>query len=83
MSQRIAIDFAPGEGALNRIVGLIERRGFVVRGVVMTDRDGRGTLNVDIDPRDPSRSIDILSLQLARLHDVRSISFVPPAAEAA
>ena len=83
MTSRVAIEFAPAEGALVRIVGLVERRGFLVRGVAMTDRDGRGTLTLDVEPRDAARSLDVLSLQVGRLHGVRSVSFVPPAAEAA
>jgi acetolactate synthase II small subunit len=33
MTDRIEIEFRPSEGAILRLIGLVERRGFEVRGV--------------------------------------------------
>jgi len=63
------------EGALQRIIGLVERRGFVVAGVTM--QAGTGTvayLAMDLRARDDSRNIDILVRQIARLVDVRRVA---------
>lgn len=74
MSERIAIDFAPAEGAVIRILGLVERRGFIVRAIAMADGDGVGRMTLDVEARDAGRRLDVLDLQLRRLHDVREVS---------
>ncbi len=75
MSGRIDIDFAPAEGAVLRMLGLVERRGFELRGIEMAEREGRGSLSIEVSPRDPSRSLQIVAGQLKRLVEVRSVSF--------
>jgi acetolactate synthase II small subunit len=71
---RIEIDFAMNEGAVLRMLGLVERRGFEVRGISMAEaRDGRGALALDVRPRDASRSLEVVAGQLQRLHDVDSV----------
>ena len=91
MSARIGIEFDNVEGAVIRLLGLIERRGFVLRGVTMAERDGDGasgrasasgrvssaSMTVELVARDPSRRLDVLELQLRRLHGVRDISTNP------
>ncbi|CAA9535948.1 MAG: hypothetical protein AVDCRST_MAG91-3343 [uncultured Sphingomonadaceae bacterium] len=69
MVTRLNIAFAPGEGALVRMLGLVERRGFDVRGVSMAD----GSMMLDVEARDGSRRLDMLDLQLRRLVDVRDV----------
>ncbi len=66
---RLTIAFAPGEGALVRVLGLVERRGFDVRAIDMAD----GSLILDVEPRDAARAVDMLDLQLRRLVDVHDI----------
>ena len=71
---RIEIDFAMNEGAVLRMLGLVERRGFEVRGIRMAEaRDGRGALALDVRPRDAGRSLEVVAGQLQRLHDVGSV----------
>ena len=77
MTGRIHVDFDAAEGALLRMVGLVERRGFVVGGVSMAARDGRGSLSLDVEPRDSSRRLEVIAAQLRRLHDVRNVSILP------
>ena len=74
MNGRMVIGFEPADGAVIRMLGLVERRGFVVRRIAMADEGGSGSLTVDVEPRDPSRRLEVLELQLARLQEVRSIS---------
>lgn len=71
---RIEIDFALAEGAVLRMIGLVERRGFEVSGIAMAEREGRGSLALDVRPRHPSRRLDVIAGQLRRLHDVQSVS---------
>ena len=73
MSDRIQITFIPGEGAVLRMLGLGERRGFVVRGSAMSEDSRSGSIAMDVEARDPLRRLDVLSRQLERLIEVRSI----------
>jgi acetolactate synthase regulatory subunit len=77
VSARIHVDFDAGEGALLRMVGLVERRGFVIGGVSMAAVEGRGSLSLDVEPRDASRRLDVIAAQLRRLQDVRDVSILP------
>ncbi len=73
MTERIEIDFAMAEGAMLRVLGLVERRGFEVRGVSMRGEGEQGSLRLDVRPRDASRRLDIVAGQLRRLADVRHV----------
>lgn len=73
------IGFEAADGAVLRILGLVERRGYVVRGIAMAEQNsGAASMTLDVEPRDQGRSIDVLELQLTRLQEVRSISHFPP-----
>ena len=75
MSGRIDVDFAFAPGAVLRMLGLVERRGFDVRGIEM---DGAaGSLSLVVEARDSGRRLDVVAGHLRRLHDVRSVSFTP------
>lgn len=69
---RMFIEFAAAEGAMVRMLGLVERRGFIVHRAAMAEQPcgRRATLALTVEPRDESRSIDRLALQLGRLHGV-------------
>ena len=75
MSAEIRIDFAMAEGALLRLLGQIERRGFEVRGIALQAAEGEGHLALDVAPRDPGRRLEVIAAQLRRLHDVRHVQF--------
>lgn len=77
MTGRLQIDFTPAEGAVVRMLGLVERRGFDIGGVTMSAADGQGSMTLDVAARDPGRRLDVLDLQLRRLVDVRDVSVVP------
>ncbi len=55
MNGRVVIDFAAGEGAVIRMLGLVERRGFLVRGIAMEEQAAGASLTLDIKPHDSSR----------------------------
>jgi acetolactate synthase regulatory subunit len=73
---RMFIEYAAGEGAMVRMLGLVERRGFIVRRAAMAEQPcgRRATLALTVEPRDASRSIDVLALQLGRLHGVGRVA---------
>ncbi|MDP9163439.1 MAG: hypothetical protein M3N06_05015, partial [Pseudomonadota bacterium] len=64
--QRVTVEFEPGEGAIGRIVGLVERRGYELRGLSMDHEGTRAALTLDLAARDAGRKLDILGLQLCR-----------------
>jgi len=87
MNGRLVIAFRDEEGAVGRIVGLIERRGFVLRGIAMSgEAPGAGgglghKLTLDVAARDASRRLDVLDLQLMRLDGVSQVSTIAAAKE--
>lgn len=78
MTERISIEFKAAEGAVSRVLGLVERRGFRVRGLSMAEQGESGSLTMDVDIRDAGRRLDVLGLQLSRLAEVSSVSFSDP-----
>ena len=84
MSARILIDFAMAEGAVPRMLGLVERRGFQVRGIGMEEDEAGETasLTLEVSPRDAGRRLDVLDLQLRRLVGVRDVITFNPAGQA-
>ena len=74
MTERLVIDFAAAEGAVIRMIGLVERRGFRVRGIAMAEEAEQASLTLDLQPLDSKRSLDVLALQLGRLHEVRNVA---------
>lgn len=79
MSDRIRIRHGDAEGALVRILGLAERRGY--RLLAVEDRGGE--LSLELAPRDPGRRLDVLAAQLRRLHDVTDVTSFPAISSAA
>jgi acetolactate synthase II small subunit len=75
VSGRIEIGFANAEGAVLRMLGVVERRGFELRGISMSEHDGQGALSLEVQARLPERSLDVVAAQLRRLDGVRQVSF--------
>lgn len=74
MTERLTVSFAPAEGAVLRILGVVERRGYALRGVTMRENGEKGVLVVDVEPRDSSRRVNVVAQQLGRLVDVHSVA---------
>jgi acetolactate synthase regulatory subunit len=85
VNARLKIDHVNGEGALIRILGTVERRGYMIKSVAMNEHaDGtHATLIVEVCPRDDQRRLDVLAAFLRRLHEVRSINAFEPMQEQA
>jgi acetolactate synthase regulatory subunit len=74
MNAHVVIGYSAAEGAVLRMLGLVERRGFRVRSIAMTEEGETGSLALDLQGDCPNRSLDVLALQLGRLHEVRNVS---------
>lgn len=76
MTERLTVELTPAEGAVIRVLGVVERRGYVLRGLSMKEKADSASLVIDVEPREASRRVPVLAQQLARLVDVRSVSLV-------
>ena len=74
MTERLTIDFTPAEGAVVRMIGLVERRGYFVRGLAMNEQADSASLTMDVEPRDASRRVQVVVAQLGRLVDVKQVT---------
>jgi acetolactate synthase regulatory subunit len=76
VNARLTIEYYVAEGAVIRMVGLVERRGFRVTRIVMAEQPcgRRGTLALEVTASDAARSIDILALQIGRIHGVTRVT---------
>ncbi len=77
MTHTLSIHLTPTEGFLQRIIGLIERRGFSVGAINMPMvAADRAEMTVSVIPRDEGRCTDILSRQIMRLIDVNHVASI-------
>ena len=76
MNARLIIEYYVAEGAVVRMLGLVERRGFRVTRIAMAEQPcgRRGTLMLELLANDAARTADVLALQLGRLHGVTRIT---------
>lgn len=80
MNFRLMMRLVAVEGALQRMLGTLEHRGFrVVECRVATDPADPG-YQVDMEV-EGERHPDLLCRQLARLHDLREVAWAPSARE--
>jgi acetolactate synthase-1/3 small subunit len=78
MSDTIHIQIDRADGSLQRLIGLVERRGFHIDGMSMADMPEAGggarRIALTVRGRDAARSIDNLGCQIDRLFGVARIS---------
>ncbi|MBR9825344.1 MAG: acetolactate synthase 3 regulatory subunit domain protein [Alphaproteobacteria bacterium] len=80
MSHTLNIRIADREGALVRLIGLVERRGYEICAMDKSAGDaGIADITMQIAPRGGERRIDVLMRQVARLFDVHAIRQGMPA----
>lgn len=79
MSHLIHIELDRLEGSLLRILGLVERRGFFIDAAELYDLGEKRGLSLTVRPRDASRSLDTLGLQIDRLYGITRLSADPRA----
>ncbi|WP_440958711.1 ACT domain-containing protein [Oceanicaulis sp. LC35] len=87
MTDRIEIEFRPSEGAILRLIGLVERRGFEVRGVDLPQMSAQSDarMGLTVQPRDAGRKMSTLCAQIAKVYGVNAVrsASMAPAYEAA
>ena len=74
MSDTIHIQIDRADGSLQRLIGLVERRGFHIDGMNMAPEGAALRVALTVRGRDAGRSIDNLGLQIDRLVGARRIS---------
>ncbi len=73
-TQTLHIEFESEEGALLRLIGLVERRGYDVRSMNLpVPSEGSMSLDVGVMARDGGRDIGVLRRQIHRLSGVRRV----------
>ena len=71
MRYQLDLTVKPAEGALVRVIGMVERRGFLPRTVQAAfDADGRWQLTMDVEGQRPA---PILQHQLDKMYDCESV----------
>jgi len=73
MSDTIHIQIDRADGSLQRLIGLVERRGFHIDGINMADEGAMRRIALTIRGRDAARSIDTLGRQIDCLIGVARI----------
>ena len=84
--EHIRIEFRCAEGALRRILGVIEARAFEVRSMQMGSDGDRAVITLALAPRDETRRVETLLRQIDRLQDVETsirLTNAPPVMEVA
>lgn len=74
MTTQIDIDFLPAEGAVVRLIGLVERRGYELDAVNYAPASTTHRLTMTVRPRPGLRRIETLKAQIARMYGVMSVS---------
>ncbi|MGY6662145.1 MAG: ACT domain-containing protein [Glycocaulis sp.] len=74
MTTQIDIDFLPAEGAVVRLIGLVERRGYELDAMSYAPASTTHRLTMTVRPRPGPRRIETLKAQIARMYGVTSVS---------
>ncbi|WP_312733946.1 ACT domain-containing protein [Brevundimonas sp.] len=73
MSDTIHIQIDRADGSLQRLIGLVERRGFHIDGMNMADEGPFRRVALTVRGRDAARCLDNLGRQIDRLFGVRRL----------
>ncbi|MEE2850250.1 MAG: ACT domain-containing protein [Pseudomonadota bacterium] len=74
MRNTIHIQIDRADGSLQRLIGLVERRGFHIDGMALADEGAFRRIALTVRGRDAGRCMDNLGRQIDRLFGVRRIS---------
>ena len=83
MSDTIHVQIDRADGSLQRLIGLVERRGFHIDGMSMADEGPSRRIALTVRGRDAARSIDNLGCQIDRLFGVSRVKAPAYQSEAA
>jgi acetolactate synthase II small subunit len=74
MNHILRMNIQKVEGAMIRLLGLIERRGFSVTAMNAHADDAAQQVEITIHLHSSGRSVDTLTKQIGKLYDVRSVA---------
>lgn len=74
MTDTLHIQIDRSEGSLQRLIGLIERRGFHIDRMNVSDAGAHREVRLHVRGRDAGRSADVLGRQIDRLIGVRRVA---------
>ncbi len=78
MTTRLTLLLRPAEGALLRLLGTVQRRGFELAAIRTEAQPEAGLWRVELDLALGSRDIANLRRQIEKLYDVDSLIHEPP-----
>ena len=67
MSATIHIQIDRADGSLQRLIGLVERRGFHIDGLTLSDEGAQRSIQMQVRGRDADRCVENLGRQIDRL----------------
>jgi len=76
MRYRLDLVLKPAEGALTRVIGMAERRGFTPHSINGRNADGNGGWRVELVV-DGLRPAETLRLQMLKVYDCVSVEITP------
>jgi acetolactate synthase II small subunit len=74
MNHTLRMSIYKVEGAIIRLLGLIERRGFSVTAMNARSDDSAQQVEITIQLKSTGRSVEVLTRQIEKLYDVRSVA---------
>lgn len=74
MNHTLRMNIHKVEGAMIRLLGLVERRGFSVTAMNAHSDDAAQQVEITMQVCSTGRSVDTLTRQIAKLYDVRSVA---------
>jgi acetolactate synthase II small subunit len=82
MNHTLRMNIYKVEGAIIRLLGLIERRGFAVTAMNAHTDEASQQVEITVHLHSTGRSVDTLARQIGKLYDVRSVACVASAEQA-
>jgi acetolactate synthase II small subunit len=74
MNHTLQMNIQKVEGAIIRLLGLIERRGFSVTTMNARTDEAAQQVEITVQVRSAGRSVETLAKQIEKLYDVRSVA---------
>lgn len=74
MNHTLRMSILKVEGAMIRLLGLVERRGFSVTAMNARADDAGDEVEITLEIRSAGRSVDTLTRQIEKLYDVRRVA---------
>jgi acetolactate synthase-1/3 small subunit len=82
MTNTFLIHIDRAEGSLQRLIGLVERRGFHIDRMSVSDAGAHREVRLAVRGRDAGRCAEVLGRQIDRLIGIRRIATAPSPAHA-